>query len=188
MENNLILMFAKMKISPETKKSLYPILFSAFIGSPIGYFFQWKYHVYENNLNIMQEERKVSVDFLMTVSTLMDERIYEMDKCYKSLKNSNSEEEINQRWEDYKVSLNKWNGTLSKNLALAEFYFSKDLSDKFAATHKSFLLLGRKLDSAKRNNIRGNDLVKMTKDFDIINQQMSEFLKNGLSEIYARGK
>ena len=177
-----------MKISPEVKKSLYPILFSAFVASPIGYFFQWKYQLYENELNIMQEERKVSVDFLMNVSTLMDERIYEMDKCYKSLKNANSEEEINQRWEAYKTSLNKWNGTLSKNLALAEFYFSKGLSDQFAETHKSFLALGKKLDSAKRNNIRGIKVENLTKDFDNINQQMSEFLKNGLAEKYAKIK
>jgi hypothetical protein len=176
-----------MKLSEEIKKHFFEALITACLATPIGLGFQWLYHRYENNLNIQQEERKVSLDFLMNVSNLMDERVYEMDKCYRALRNSASNEDIDQRWEEYKVSLNKWNGTLSKNLALAEFYFNKDIYAEFDTTHKSFVALGRILDDAKRRGIKGGKLKDLKTDFKELNDHMSSFLKKGLEEIYARG-
>ncbi|SOE21208.1 hypothetical protein SAMN06298216_1680 [Spirosomataceae bacterium TFI 002] len=170
-------------MSKETKSKIFTILFSACIASPLGYFFQWKYHQYENELNLLQEKRQQSLDFLMDVSSMMDQRIYQMDKAYKSLKYNRSPEDIEAAWNSYRDILEKWNGSLNKNLVLSEHYFNKKFSDDFGNIHRDFVLLGKSLDAAKRAGHTAGQVKDLTPLFAALNKKMSAFLENGLSQI-----
>ncbi len=170
-------------MTQETKSAIIKIIFSACVASPIGYFFQWKYHQYENHLNLLQENRQQAMDYLMEIASLMDHRIYAMDKCYKALKYNKSKEEIDKSWNNYKNLLDEWNGSLNKNLVLTDHYFSKNISDDFANIHREFVSLGKKLDTAKRKNGLTIGNKSYETHFLEINKKMSLFLKNSLNEI-----
>jgi hypothetical protein len=86
----------------EIKKNIISLIFTGMLATPITYYFQKKYYSYENENNKRKEERTLSMDYLMEISSKMDRRIYAMDKCVKSLKNN---DKIEESWKTTNLNL-----------------------------------------------------------------------------------
>ena len=169
----------------EIKKNIISLIFTGMLATPITYYFQKKYYSYENENNKRKEERTLSMDYLMEISSKMDRRIYAMDKCVKSLKNN---DKIEESWKNYQLELDDWNGNLNRNIILSEFHFDKYQKKSFEDIHRNFVSLGKGIDFAKRNQKTGDGTPNFSKEFGLINKQMSGFLEHGLKEIYEKGE
>jgi len=101
------------------------------MGSAIATILQ--YFSWKNQWAIqrLDEESKVAKASFDRVSSLIDRRRYRTIRLINALDEGLPQDEIDLRFEEYKLIIKEWNDSLNANLALISIYFSDELRYEF---------------------------------------------------------
>jgi hypothetical protein len=142
------------------------------IGTAIGTYFTNKSWDHKEKVEMKQNELKNANELFESLSSDMDERLFNMGWVFPGIKSESvPEKEVEEWWEIYQKILVEWNGKLNRRIAKIERYFGKKLSDIFDfKIQEKFCELNEMLDEYYRE-------VEQRKDFDRVKfREMAEDL------------
>jgi hypothetical protein len=112
--------------------SLLATIFVSGIGAAIGSFFQRRTWDHQQQVTQNEAERKAASTLYENLSSDMDKRLYTMRLVFWGIDSKRvTEEQVNQRWKNYRQILEEWNYTLNRKLSMAERYFGKTIGKTF---------------------------------------------------------
>ena len=103
-------------------------------------------------------ELRVATKTFEDLSSVIDKRIYRMDKLARWMEDNTDQSMIGRQMNEYRDTLYEWNDSYNKNKAKMNLYFGKDISDRFDYMHGFFKDTGKVLeeqyylDPRKRNS------------------------------------
>jgi hypothetical protein len=176
----------------KNNKFLAIVIVSSIIISSI-FVFSAKISQFINSLKSSQNEllatdKVRAEEFYNSLSELMGSRLFKMNKIFWGYKNNSKD--LDQRWNDYIIVLDKWNANLQRNIHLTEKYFgTKNKELLVINVHYKFVSTGELLEKIKiSNEINDSILGIINSELDQLNIQVT-YLNNCIFKILSgKGK
>lgn len=140
-------------------------------GGLLGFYFQNRGWERQHRDNVLQSEKESAEKVFSEISQLIDTRMYKMRRVFWGYKFELGKNEIKDRWVEYENTLDAWNGTLNKNLALLQRYFGNNARAIFESQiHGEFRHWGSELEKFRNfSTIRKDELSKIDQGLDELN-------------------
>lgn len=162
-------------------------LLTTVCGGILGRYFQ--HRTWKNQWAVSQNERTIqlSLNIFEEISRLMDKRLYRMRRLYWAINKNQSNDEVENRMNEYREVLYEWNDNINRNLALLQFYFGDDSRDSLDFdVGKMFVDTGAILEKnyrQRRPDEKLKDIIDSAEDLDILASKVYQFNLNLLGKI-----
>jgi hypothetical protein len=139
--------------------NLLPILLgfvlTTVIGGLFASFLQQRSWRYQNAARLREEERQKASDVCQRISSLVDKRLYRMQRLLWAINGRVhgriTPEMLDDRLRDYDEVLFEWNDQLNARLAVVGAYFGKDVRDFLdQVVYEAFSEAGQRLEDLHR--------------------------------------
>lgn len=156
---------------------LLAFIFTTIGGSIIGYKLQNRSWEKQHEQSKLQNEVIRAENVYEDISDLMYERLYIMRKLFWGYEDNKDAKVVEERWEDYRKLLNKWNKGIGKNFGLLEVHFGVKLKETFRCEiHHKIRLIGKRLEEIKKlDSIPEIKLNEIKNDLEQIDSTMHQF-------------
>lgn len=120
--------------------------FTTFGGNFLASRYQQRLWQEQHNESRKEHEIEVAKETFEGLSSVIDKRIYRMDKLDRWLLDNSDEKMIRKQMQEYREVLYEWNDSYNRNKAVLKIYFGKDIADRFDYMHGFFKETGRTLE------------------------------------------
>src|SRR3954451_10252845 len=160
-------------MADEIFKTLLSFVLLTVVGGVLGAALQHRSWKYKWSLESKEKRLSISRDVFQEVSRLMDKRLFRSRQLHLWLKRGESEK-IEKALTDCRSCLFEWNDSINRNLAMLEFYFSRDIRNFLDfRVCKMFVDVGARIDDERQSHKEGNKIDYTQVDDDLAKLQLA---------------